>query len=236
MRASDRAYAQLREEILSWRLEPGMVLNEVDQAARLGVSRTPLREALSRLRSEGLATHAGRGRSFRVSDLSPTSIAQLYELREALETQATRLAARRRDEAVFQELAQAFAHAEELINTDDPNREAYYGLVSQFDEAINEAIHNPYLVDSLDGLRTHLQRARRLAHDNIPRLRSSAQEHALIIEAILDQDEALAAQATAVHLRLSLNHVLGSLAETGHSQPVGSNDAKQDQLETQTAS
>ena len=55
MRASDRAYATLLDEIQSGILRPGAVLGEVEQAARLGVSRTPLREAIGRLRAEGLA-------------------------------------------------------------------------------------------------------------------------------------------------------------------------------------
>ena len=54
MRASDRAYASLLEEIQSGILRPGAVLGEVEQAARLGVSRTPLREALGRLAADGL--------------------------------------------------------------------------------------------------------------------------------------------------------------------------------------
>lgn len=53
-RASDRAYATLLEEIQSGKLAPGTVLGEVDQAARLGVSRTPLREALQQLSADGL--------------------------------------------------------------------------------------------------------------------------------------------------------------------------------------
>jgi DNA-binding GntR family transcriptional regulator len=59
MRASDRAYAALREDIIEWRLRPGTVLAEVEQSERLGVSRTPVREALGRLTAEGLTTAAG---------------------------------------------------------------------------------------------------------------------------------------------------------------------------------
>ena len=57
MRASDRAYAALRDDIIEWRLLPGTVLAEVEQSARLGISRTPLREALSRL-TAAAAEHA----------------------------------------------------------------------------------------------------------------------------------------------------------------------------------
>jgi DNA-binding GntR family transcriptional regulator len=55
MRASDKAYAALRSDIIEWRLPPGSVLAEVELSERLGVSRTPVREALARLSAEGLA-------------------------------------------------------------------------------------------------------------------------------------------------------------------------------------
>jgi DNA-binding GntR family transcriptional regulator len=94
MRASDRAYAALREDIIEWRLLPGTVLAEVEQSERLGVSRTPLREALSRLTAEGLTTAAG-GRGVVVTDISLEDIDELFELRETLECKAAALAAER---------------------------------------------------------------------------------------------------------------------------------------------
>ena len=93
-RASDRAYEALRSEILDGVLLPGTVLGEVEQSARLGVSRTPLREALSRLTADALVEPSGRG--LVVTELSTDSIRELYELRQALEEQAARLAAARR--------------------------------------------------------------------------------------------------------------------------------------------
>ena len=97
MRASDKAYAALREEIIEWRLLPGTVLAEVEQSERLGVSRTPLREALSRLTAEGLTTTAG-GRGVVVTDISLDDIDELFELRETLEGRAAALAAERGDQ------------------------------------------------------------------------------------------------------------------------------------------
>ena len=95
MRASEVAYQRLRDEIIQWHLQPGMPLGEIETAQRMGVSRTPIREALSRLAAEGLVS-SGAGRTMIVAPLSPATIRHLYEYREALETQAARLAARRR--------------------------------------------------------------------------------------------------------------------------------------------
>jgi len=210
MRASERAYRQLRDEIVAWHLPPGAELSEVDQATRLGVSRTPVREALSRLHGEGLAV-VGKGRTLVVSGLSGDDVAHLFELREALETQAARLAARRADPTVFRALAARFAGASALLDDADPDRLAYYGLVGDLDDAIDAALDSPYLLRSLVSLRSHVARVRRLSHDNPERLLRAASEHELIATAIADGDEVLAAQATAVHLRSSLSTVLASL-------------------------
>ncbi|MCL3861843.1 GntR family transcriptional regulator [Actinotalea sp. K2] len=212
MRASDRVYESLREDILAWRLVPGTVLSEVEQAARLGVSRTPLREGLRRLASDGLAV-VGKGRTLVVAELAANDVRHLFELREALETQAARLAARRRRAGVFEDLCARFARADELLTDQDPTRSAYYLLVADLDAAIDAAVDSPYLLRSLQGLRTHVARARRLSRDDTPRLLQAAQEHLLIAQAVLDRDETLAAQATAVHLRRSLATILASLGD-----------------------
>ncbi|MBC7291167.1 MAG: GntR family transcriptional regulator, partial [Actinotalea sp.] len=130
MRASERVYQALREEIVAWHLPPGTELAEVEQAARWGVSRTPLREALGRLAAEGLAV-VGRGRTLVVSQLDADDVVHLFELREALETQAARLAAQRARPEVFAALAGRLAHAGELLDDDDddPDRTRYYALV-----------------------------------------------------------------------------------------------------------
>jgi DNA-binding GntR family transcriptional regulator len=208
MRASDRAYAALRDEIVTWKLAPGTALSEIELADRLGVSRTPLRAALARLALEGLVD-TSRGRTGIVPDVSMESVAELFELREALETQAARLAARRGDGAVFAGLADEFGRAAEGGGPDD--LDAYYDLIARFDAALDDAVANPAIRSALDGVRTHLARARRLAADNRARLVRAADEHRLICQAIADGDEALAASATAVHLRQSLTSIVASL-------------------------
>src|SRR3954463_14656449 len=114
MRASDLAYESLRDDILNWRIAPGTALSETELALRLGVSRTPLRAALARLALEGLVDTT-RGRTGIVPDVSAESVAELFELREALETHAARLAARRGDPPTFSALAADFGHAGETL-------------------------------------------------------------------------------------------------------------------------
>lgn len=210
MRASDKAYSALFHEIVEGDLAPGTVLAEVEQSQRLGVSRTPLREALSRLMADGLVQSAP-GRGVVVTEMSLDHITELYEYREALEEQAARLAAQRRDPKVFIRLAEQFAHATEMIDEGELGVRHYYELNEQFDQAIDDAVGNDFLVSALDSARVHLSRIRRIAKGNPERLRESAVETLLIIQAIIDGDAALAAHATHVHLHKSLTNIRASV-------------------------
>lgn len=92
MRAGQRVHLQLRTEILNGDLAPGAPLGEVELSERFGTSRTPVREALGLLAADGLAEQIG-GRGTAVSRISAADIEPLFELREALEVKAARLAA-----------------------------------------------------------------------------------------------------------------------------------------------
>ena len=205
MRASDKAYAALRDDIIEWRLAPGTVLAEVEQSERLGVSRTPLREALGRLTAEGLTTAGGRG--VVVTDISLDDIDELFELRETLEGRAAALAASRGDAAMFDQLRRELQQAPELISGGTPALHDYYELVGRLDAAIDAAISNSYLAQAMRSLRVHLVRIRRLAADDADRLTAAAAEHAAIAEAIAAGNPKLAEAATVIHLHRSLSHV-----------------------------
>lgn len=214
MRASDRAYRTLLDEIQSGALPPGAVLGEVEQAARLGVSRTPLREAIGRLAAAGLVVQQSP-RVTVVSDLDAGDIRELFTLRRALEETAARLAAdRARSE---RSTAQAFATLAAEIAAAQPtdDADAYYALIARFDAALDASLSNDYLTSALRTVRTHLVRVRRLARDHPQRLAASVTEHRLIAEAIAAGDADLAAHATHVHLHSALQSALESITEQG---------------------
>lgn len=213
MRASDRAYAELLEQIQNGALAPGTVLGEVEQAARLGVSRTPLREALGRLAAAGLVVQQS-ARVTVVSDVDVDDIRALFELRRALEETAARLAAERGDASAFAALARDFGRSS-LIG--DDGRDAYYELIARFDTELDAAVGNDYLTSALRTVRTHLVRVRRLARDIPERLEASVSEHRLVAAAIADRDADLAAHATHVHLHNALATILASL-EGAHTE------------------
>src|SRR3984957_9394858 len=86
----DRAYEQLKEAAINFGFKPGERLNEIDLAKRIGISRTPLREALHRLNTEGFLKFIP-GKGFFCRDLDPKEIFDLYELRKVIELGALRL-------------------------------------------------------------------------------------------------------------------------------------------------
>jgi DNA-binding GntR family transcriptional regulator len=212
VRASERAYDVLRGEILEWSLAPGAPLGEVELSIRLGISRTPVREALARLVNDGLVQPVG-GRGLVVTAVERSDVVDIFELRSALERQAAQLAARRRVVGVFEALRDELRRAPILLALGEAGMPEYYETVTRFDAAIDASVHNPYLVTALDTARTHAARIRRLSHDDPQRLFDAAHEHLLIVDAIIDGDAQLAADATSVHLNRSLRWIQESLRE-----------------------
>jgi len=204
VKASDRAYATLLDEIQSGALPAGAVVAEAEQAARLGVSRTPMREALRRLAADGLIVQQSP-RVTVVAGIDKADIRALFEIRRALEESAARLAAERGDAAVFRDIADQLAgvHLER-----DSDRDRYYELIGRLDGAIDEAIANDYIASALRTARAHLVRVRRLARDRPERLAASVAEHRTIAQAIADRDGSLASHATHVHLHNALASIL----------------------------
>ncbi|HMM82518.1 MAG TPA: GntR family transcriptional regulator [Terrimesophilobacter sp.] len=220
MRASDTAYAALRDDILHGEFPPGAAFAEVEQAQRLNLSRTPIREAFARLAAEGLLV-ALSGRGHVVSELSRQTIVELFELRQVLEMQIASLVASRRDPAVFVALRDEFSAALETLQ--HPNgHDAYYELVARLDAAMDDAVQSRFLLAAIRQLRPHLARARRLAKDNPDRLLASAREHLMIVDGIVDGDPELAAHATNIHLKRSLKHILSAV---DRAAPAASTDS-----------
>lgn len=209
IRAGDRAYTTLLDEIQSGVLAAGTVLAEVEQAARLGVSRTPLREALRRLAADGLVVQQSP-RVTVVVGLDADDIRALFEIRRALEETSARLAAQRGDARAFAALSDEFSHVD-LAR--DEGRDAYYALIARLDAELDAAVGNDYLNSALRTVRTHLVRVRRMARDKPERLAASASEHLLIARALASRDADLAAHATHVHLHNALESILQSLTE-----------------------
>ncbi len=210
MAQGDLVYGRLREEIVEWELAPGTHLNEARLAARLGVSRTPLREALHRLTRDNLVW-ISPGRGAFVTEIALQDVVHQFQMREALEAYAVRLCARSPERSVFAELGEGFLVWEGRFEggggaVDDAD---YYALTERLDTAVSEGAANPYLADSLTFVRQHLRRLRRIARRTPERMALSAREHARICRAVVEGAEEEAALAVSAHVNNSLRHILG---------------------------
>ena len=210
MRASDRAYATLLDEIQRGRPAPRAPCSARSSRPRASASAAPRCARRSAASPPTASSPSSRRGSRSSTDVDADDIRELFEVRRALEETAARLAAERADAAAFAALADEFARA----GLDaDRELDAYYALIARFDAALDAAVANDYLTAALRTVRTHLVRVRRLARDNPDRLAASVAEHRLIASAIAARDADLAAHATHVHLHNALTNILDSLPD-----------------------
>jgi DNA-binding GntR family transcriptional regulator len=170
-------YGELRRRILTAELAPSTPLNQEQLAAELGVSTTPLREALRRLESEGLVTLLAH-REAVVSPLDADELAAIYEVRAELDPLAAALAAGRHDTAE----AGGIRDATERMRK--PGREDRLTVNRRYHAAIYRACHNPVLVEVLEGLWDRSDRYRRSVGFMATET-TIVDEHLAIAEAVL---------------------------------------------------
>ncbi|WP_329792391.1 GntR family transcriptional regulator [Lentzea sp. DG1S-22] len=200
---SDFAYAHVRELILSGALEPGSVLNQALLAQQIGISTTPLREALRRLRQQGLV-ELDAHRDARVTALTAEEARDLLEVRRSLDPMAASLAAERRTRQDIAEMRAALEDLEPLPG--DPTT-AHLMAHRRFHAAIYRASHNTMLTGVLDGLWDTSDRYRRhgLRVERSDEERAAkANEHALLFQAVLEGDGETAADVMRAHIETSL--------------------------------
>src|ERR1700740_47502 len=144
---ADRAYVSLREEIIRVDLAPGTVLREDELIRRLGVGRTPVREALQRLQRDGFVTVLPR-RGTLVSEITLTDLAAIYEVRKHLESWASRLAAERAGDDDRDEARALLAELEALSANE--GYEALFAIDRRIHRFVYRCTRNPFLTDTAD--------------------------------------------------------------------------------------
>jgi DNA-binding GntR family transcriptional regulator len=190
---SAAVYLELRQRILGAALAPGAALNQEQLAAELGVSTTPLREALRRLESEGLVMLLAHREAI-VAPLDPLELAAVYEVREDLDPLAAALAAERHTEAEATAIRRALARAGK------PGREDRMSVNRRYHASIYGACHNPVLVETLDGLWDRSDRYRR-AVGFMATEPAIQDEHVAIAEAVLARRADESADLMRSHIR-----------------------------------
>lgn len=188
----------LRDKIVDGHLRPGAPIVERELCEELGVSRTPLREALKVLASENLV-HLYQGRGALVAPVSVETIDAKFEVLAALEGLAAELVCRHADDDALQSLARLHRTMDGRLAEGD--REGYFGLNQGFHEAIVRVAGNAVLSDMHGALARHVRRARLEAVLQHVDLGASSAEHARIVESLLRRDAATARQLVESHTR-----------------------------------
>ena len=194
-----RVYDHLRGEILDGRLEPGTELAEVALSEQLGVSRGPLREAIGRLAAEGLVTVRPR-RGAVVRSLSEEEFLELYQVREALEALAVKLAVPRLRPDDLEVLAGLNRAMDEYGTRNEV--EQFFHANLQFHARLLEASGNRKLQEIYRQLLDQLGRYQMRSLTLRGNLRRSVAEHAAILRAVERGDAERAAQLMADHIRV----------------------------------
>ncbi len=205
----DAVYAEIRRRILDNAYPPGFQALEQALATELGVSRTPLREALIRLQKEGLVEVVPR-HGVRVLPVSPTDMKEIYEILSALESMAAELAARRRpSDAELAPLEQASRDMVRALESDD--LDAWAEADERFHRLLVDLSGNRLLVQSVLGFWDRAHRARRFTLRLRPKPVSSTREHTALVERIRAGDPQGANEVNRAHRERASRELLAIL-------------------------
>lgn len=198
-------YEALKEAAVEYRFKPNEKINEVEIAARLGVSRTPLREALNRLVQEGFMSFVPN-RGFYARDISPKGVQDQYELRAAIERAAFKLACERGTDDEISKTAAIWR------NNSKPNLTSNWARVAEADEAFHVGIvrlsRNEQMVAAIESINSLIRFFRRIDLESNLRRASLYDEHAGIIECLRKRDAKNGGELIERHIILSSAHAV----------------------------
>lgn len=205
----DRVYEDLKAMAVAYAIRPGERINEGRIATRLGVSRTPLREALNRLKTEGfLRFEPGRG--FFCRELDPREIFQLYELRKALEIAAVPLAVARAEDTEIAALAR-------FLDETGPSRDgASIDELTRLDETFHHRLmrlaRNDEMLRVLDNVNARIRFVRWIDMSSETRPKTQS-EHRAVVSALAARDTAAAIAVLERHIDRRLDEITAAIRE-----------------------
>ncbi|MGE5550394.1 MAG: GntR family transcriptional regulator [Bacteroidota bacterium] len=198
-------FEALREAIVKGVLKPGERMMEIQLAEEMGVSRTPVREAIRKLELEGLVAMVPRKGAY-VASLSMKDIIEVFEIRGALEGLAAELAAERITEEELEELERYLVRITESIETEDLT--LMVEVDTDFHSQLYRASRNERLSQIINNLREQIQRFRKTSLSVPGRMRRALEEHKKIVEALSSRDGSLARRLAEEHIENAENSLM----------------------------
>jgi DNA-binding GntR family transcriptional regulator len=193
---SEHVYRRLRDAIRQGEFKSGHRVMEIEVAAWLNVSRTPVRDAIRRLEAEGMLEHAPRN-GLVVARLDRQAVMELYVMRETLEGTAARLCARHASDMEIQDLTDLVERERQMQG----DFEALARHNGRFHTAIHRGAHNRYLEKSLAAVNDSMVLLGKPLMLLPHRAQTALDEHARIVEAIQRRDPDAAEEAARQHVR-----------------------------------
>lgn len=193
----DVVFNTLRQAILTGELKPGERLMEIHLANKLGVSRTPIREAIRKLELEGLVTMIPR-RGAEVAQITEKSMSDVLEVRRAVDALCVELACERISEEELEALKCACDKFEEAVASGDVKKIAQADVVLH--DIIVRATGNQRLVQLVNTLSEQMYRYRFEYIKDVSQHKSLVEEHRIIYESILKKDKQTASEAAKLHI------------------------------------
>ncbi len=201
---ADRVFERLESDLLGGRYQRGELLTEHRLVEDLGVSRTPIREALRRLEQEHIVEIGGRG--ILVIGVSEEDVKDIFDIRLRIEGEAAALAAKNADPAAIGRLGEALELQEYYVGRSDADH--IRSMDSRFHELVYLASGSVIYADTLLPLHKKVQKYRKLSVESGDRAAESAAEHREIYEAIERGDAEAAARAMTAHVQNARDHIL----------------------------
>jgi DNA-binding GntR family transcriptional regulator len=195
----EHAYLYLKKTILEGEFQAGDRLIERELAAKLKISRTPIREALFRLESQGFVKTVPR-KGVVVSDISENEVIEVFTILASLEVLAVKLAAQKMDNETRQELDQKI---QELNLLEQQSEEDFNFEHIQMNRLINKASKSPKLFEILSGLIDYIHMAANMGYETPGRRKESLKEHIGIMKSLHDQDVEIAEYLMRIHIENS---------------------------------
>lgn len=208
----DLVFEALRDAIIKGALKPGERLMEVQLAEELGVSRTPVREAIRKLELEDLVVMIPRKGAY-VSGISLKGIADVFEVRAAVEALAAGLAAERITAEELEELERILVKKAEIIEAN--NLERLVEIDTLFHECLYQASRNGKLIQIINNLSEQIHRFRSTSLASPGRMKEALEEHRKIVEAISERNITLAQALAQEHIENAENSILEAVQKNG---------------------
>lgn len=202
---ADQVFEHLENDILSGKYQRGDILTESHLSAELGVSRTPVREALRRLEQEHIIEESGKGSV--VIGINEKDLADIFMIRNNLECLAASLAAENRTDEQLEELKETLEFQEFYLSKQ--NADQIKLMDSRFHETLYKLSGSIILYDTLVPLHKKIQKYRRASVESKSRAVASVEEHRKIYEAIRDKDKISAAEYASRHVENAYRHIIG---------------------------